>query len=223
MTLSVEGIVQIRYSKGDWIIKVVRYATRAQMVGKMTAAIKVETFMTDLVIQKRISNLLDSGSDFIEGYLFKGISRQTGVNTVAHYYESIWTHSFYKSGRSGDISEGIIENVQTHLLRVAETDLVRKDEMQFPYPQSVRGIFYGSVYMNPIIAEEKNTPLDGLLQIISMCDPQVGHLANGWFYGTFRGIPEDVDSDGQVELNGVELFVDREGKILEQYPKTKIP
>lgn len=220
MPLHIEGVVQFRGEDGRWRQGIVGQQARIAMVGALTAGIRMETFTTDLVMQKRIPNIFNSGTDFIEGYVFRGISRPSGVNTITHYYESIWQHSFYLSGRSGDDSAGVIENVPTYLRRIAETDLAQPRGVPFAYPQSVRGVFYGSVHVHPEFERGDAADLDGTMQIISTADARTASLANGWFYGTFRGVPEDVDGDGTVELNGAEMFVDTDGRVLNQRPES---
>jgi hypothetical protein len=222
MPLSVEGVVQFMDETGEWHLMTVSRSEREDIVGGMTAAVRAETFMTELVIQKRIENLFGSGTDYVDGYLFSGISRRSGINSVSHYYESTWMHSFYPAGRTGDDSQGVLE-VGTRLYRIAETDLVTRDDLPFAYPQSVRGIFHGPVYMNPAVISDPDQPIQGMMQIVSSQSQGGRILANGWFYGSFRGVPEDVDGDGAVELDGIEMLVSPGGEVLEQRPATRAP
>lgn len=217
MPLDVQGTIQFKGQDGSWYRMPVSPAARACLVGQMTAFVNLDTFETELVIQKRIRDIMESGTDYVEGYKFHGLSRPTGLNSVTHYYEALWEHDFFPAGRTGDDSDGIIRNVKTHLYRTAETD-VRLTETGVPYPQSVRGIFHGTVFMNSAVLHDPQLPWDGLLQIVSKTDPEAGKYVNGWFYGTFRGILDDVDDDGVLELNGIRSFVGPDGEVLEQRP-----
>lgn len=222
MPLAVEGMVEFRDAAGQWHSMAVSDDARSALVGNMTACVNAATFATQMVIQKRIVNLMNLGFDFVESYPFRGLSRQTGPNSYSHYYESDWRHKYYPSGRSGDESQGTID-VLTHLVRIAETDLRIHERSQFPFPQSTRGVFWGPIAMNTGILHEEAFKLDGALQIVSQTDAQSAKFVNGWFYGSFRGILLDVDGDGVVELNGVEVFVNKEGHVLEQCPKSRVP
>jgi len=94
-----------------------------------------------------------------------------------------------------------------------------------PFPVSVRGSFRDFVYVDPYISQETALPLDGHLQIASPSDLAVRdlgwgnscRLVNGVFYGTFRGVVEDLDGDGKAEVNGVEMLVNGDGDAIEPY------
>jgi hypothetical protein len=180
------------------------------LVGYLTAAVGSETFYDTLTIQKRC---VGDGPDHIQGYLFSGMSRSLSP-TMAHYYHSNTPQPYYLSGRIGDESEGVVNNVQTNLSRTAETNLMTKENIPYPYVQSVRGLFYGPSMMNTIIKYKKDVALNRLLQIVA--PPH----SNGWFFGEFRSVPVDVDGDGTVELNGIEMFVDQTGAVTDRNPPT---
>ncbi|MCY1021096.1 hypothetical protein [Pyxidicoccus sp. MSG2] len=181
------------------------------LVGDLTAAVGQNSFYDNLVIQKVAANTLGDGSDHVQGYLFQGMSRSMGGNAMAHYYSSRGPQPLYLSGRIGDASEGVV-NVETQLLRHAETHIVTNPNVAYPYVQSVRGLFFGPARMNTIIARDRKVPLDNLLQIVK--EP----YANGWFFGEFRSVAVDVDGDDQIEINGMEMYTDLSGAVVNRTP-----
>jgi hypothetical protein len=139
------------------------------------------------------------------------MSRSLGGNAMAHYYSSSGPQPLYLSGRIGDASEGVIE-VETQLSRHAETHIVTNKAIPFPYVQSVRGLFFGPARLNAAFTHDRNATLDNTLQIVK--EP----YANGWFFGEFRSVLVDVDGDGQVELNGMEMYTDLGGRVVDRTP-----
>jgi hypothetical protein len=67
--------------------------------------------------------------------------------------------------------------------------------------------------MNPAILNNPDMPMDNLLQIVK--EP----YANGWFFGEFRSAVVDVDGDGQIEVNGMEMYTDLEGNVVNRTPE----
>lgn len=189
---------------------------QAQLVGALTAATGLGSFYEKLIIQKVCSNPLRDGLDHVQGYLFEGMSRSLGGNAMAHYYSSRGPQPYYLSGRIGDASEGVIF-VDTQLTRHAETHIVTNKNVPYPYVQSVRGLFFGPARMNTAILHNPNMPLDNLLQIVK--EP----YANGWFFGEFRSAVVDVDGDGTIEVNGMEMFTDLNGDVVNRTPQGPQP
>jgi hypothetical protein len=183
-----------------------------RLVGDLTAAVGQGSFYDNLIIQKVCTDPVGNGLDHVQGYLFRGMSRSIGGNAVAHYYTSRGHQPLYLSGRIGDASEGVVE-VDTQLSRHAETHIVTNPNVPYPYVQSVRGLFFGPARMNTVVLRDENVPLDNLLQIVK--EP----YANGWFFGEFRSVPVDVDGDGQVELNGIEMYTDLSGSVIDRTPQ----
>lgn len=195
----------------EWHSLVAGPIAQRQLVGDLTAAVGLGSFYDNLIIQKVVSNPLRNGQDHVQGYLFQGMSRSLGGNAMAHYYTSSGPQPFYLSGRIGDASEGVIE-VDTQLTRHAETNIATNPNVPYPYVQSVRGLFYGPARMNTAGLRDENAPLDNRLQIVK--EP----YANGWFFGEFRSVPVDVDGDGQVEINGMEMYTDLKGNVINRTP-----
>lgn len=196
-----------------WHSLVAGVIAQRQLVGDLTASVGRETFYDNLVIQKLCADPLGNGLDHVQGYLFQGMSRSIGGNAMAHYYMSRGPQPLYLSGRIADRSEGVVE-VETQLSRTAETFVVTNDDVPYPYVQSVRGLFYGPSRMNTIVVDQPDAPFDNLLQIVK--EP----FANGWFYGEFRSVPVDVDGDGIVEINGMPMYTDLLGNVLDRTPPT---
>ncbi len=182
------------------------------LVGSLTAATGLGSLYEELTIQKVVTNPLNDGLDHVQGYLFEGMSRNIGGNVMAHYYTSRGMQPYYLSGRIGDASEGVIF-VDTQLSRHAETHIVTNKNVPYPFVQSVRGLFFGPARMNTAILHNQNMPLDNLLQIVK--DP----YANGWFFGEFRSSLVDMDGDGTVELNGIEMYTDLNGNVTNRTPE----
>lgn len=218
MPLEVEGTVEFKDKAGNWHTYVTGPLSNERLIGNLTPAINANSFDTTLVLQKRIHNINDTGKDHIEGYFLKGLSRQMSENVFRHQYEAISHHDVYRSGVVGDESEGVIPNATASLARVADTHLTSRADVPFPYPHSVRGSFKGFVFMNPRVLDDPTANIDGLLQIISPVDAAAGDLVNGVFQGTFRGVPEDVDNDGTVELNGIKMLVATDGTVPDRHP-----
>lgn len=182
-----------------------------RLVGDLTAGVGEGAIYDNLTIQKVCTDPLGNGLDHVQGYLFQGMSRSLGGNALAHYYTSRGLQPFYLSGRIADASAGVV-HADTSLVRHAETNIVTNDEVPYPFVQSVRGLFYGPANMNTIVARDAKAPLDNLLQIVK--EP----YANGYFFGEFRSVPVDVDGDGHVEINGMEMYTDLAGQVTERTP-----
>jgi hypothetical protein len=194
-----------------WHTMVAGITAQRLLVGDLTASVGHNTFYDNLIIQKICVNPLDDGRDHVQGYRFQGMSRTIGGNAMAHYYTSSGPQPLYLSGRIADASEGVVA-VDTQLSRVAETNIVTHQDVPFPYVQSVRGLFYGPARMNTVVAMDPKTPLNNLLQIVK--EP----YANGYFFGEFRSVPVDVDGDGAVEVNGLPMFTDLQGQVIDRMP-----
>lgn len=211
--LQVEGLVEFRTDDGQWQTVVAGPIMNERMIGDLTPGIRAETFQTELVLQKRIRNIHGSARDHFEGYLLRGLSRQIAPNVMRHQYEGRSLHTVYPSGVVEDASMGQIDGVTATLERVADTTFSQRPGVPRPIPEAVRGSFKGYVFASPRLLSEPGRPVDGLLQIISPMDANGGGLVNGIFHGTFRGVLEDVDGDGVVEANGVEMFVGTDGRL----------
>ncbi len=183
-----------------------------QLVGDLVAATGLGSFYENLTIQKVATDPLRNGLDHVQGYLFEGMSRSIGSNAMAHFYTSRGPQPYYLSGRIGDASEGVIF-VDTQLSRHAETHIVTNKNVPYPYVQSVRGLFFGPARMNPAILNHPEMPLNNLLQIVK--EP----YANGWFFGEFRSAVVDVDGDGTIEINGMEMYTDLAGNVVNRTPE----
>jgi hypothetical protein len=223
MPLEVEGVVEFHDSKGDWHTYIAGPMSNERLIGDLTPAINANTFQNTIVLQKRIKNLNGSGKDHVDGYYLKGVSRQMSDRVFRHQYEAISHHDVYPSGIVGDESQGVIKDASAVVERMADTHLTTGGGAPFPYPHSVRGSFKGFVYMNPSVIDDPTTGIDGRLQIVSPVDAQAGSLVNGVFQGTFRGVPEDIDGDGTVELNGVPMLVRDDGTVLDRSPASTMP
>jgi hypothetical protein len=218
MPLEVEGIVEFRDPAGKWHTYATGPVANERLIGKLTPGVNTSTFDSTIVLQKRIRNINGSGRDHVEGYLLKGLARLVSENVMRHQYEAISTHDVYPSGGVGDESQGKMGGVTASLERIAETYLSTAPKINFPYQNSVRGTFKGFVFVNPSIVDNPDQSIDGRLQIISPVDPKAGHLVNGIFHGSFRGAMEDIDGDGVVELNGIEMLVEKDGSVTNRNP-----
>lgn len=198
-------------SSFDWHSFAAGPIAQTQLVGALTAATGLDSFYQKLIIQKVCSNPLKDGLDHVQGYLFEGMSRSLGGNAMAHYYSSRGPQPYYLSGRIGDASEGVIF-IDSPLTRHAETHIVTSKNVPYPYVQSLRGLFFGPARMNTAIIHHPDMPLDNLLQMVK--EP----YANGWFFGEFRSTLADVDGDGHIEVNGMEMFTDLNGEVLHRTP-----
>jgi|GEM_PF-2793886 len=198
-------------SEYDWYYFAAGPIAQRQLVGDLTAAVGAESFYDNLIIQKVCTDPTGNGLDHVQGYHFGGLSRSIGGNAYVHYYTSAGPQPLYLSGHIGDKSEGVID-VETQLSRHAETHIVTHPSIPYPFVQSVRGLFFGPSRMNTIVVDHPDTPLNNLLQIVR--DP----YSNGWFFGEFRSVLVDVDGDDVIELNGMEMYTNLEGTVVNRTP-----
>lgn len=221
MPLEIQGFVEYRDRAGNWRTVATGPVSNERMVGKLTPGVNAPTYQSEIVLQKRIENIRGTRTDYVEGYRLVGLSRQLTPHIVRHQYEGISRHPVFVSGRVGDESQGTIDHATASLMRSADTLMGVSTDIATPFPVSVRGSFRGFTYVDPDLAENLDEPLDGRLQIISPTDPEAGRLVNGTFYGTFRGVLEDVDGDGKVEVNGIEMLVDPAGNVTDRKPANR--
>lgn len=210
--LDIAGFARVRMPDGTALEATVSPLWFEKVVGGVTACTLGASFSDTLVIQKRMPGFYPDGRDHVEGYLFKGLSFTEAPDRRRHVYECVQHHRVFRSGKVGDESDGVIDDASVMLMRAAETTLnPNLSAGGGPFVSSVRGSFYGFAYVRPdlVVAEQNLQP--GMVQLVSPSDPGSGALANTLLYGQFRGMPRDVDGDGQVEANGIDIFVNPQG------------
>jgi hypothetical protein len=91
------------------------------VLGRVLACTNLDTFMSELTIEKCIAAYHPDGTNHYEIFPFSGISWQTGEGQVQHRYESHSRRLFYRSGKVEDESKEVIRDVPVILNRGAES------------------------------------------------------------------------------------------------------
>lgn len=211
--LDIAGFARVKMPDGTAIQATVSPIWFERVVGSVTACTQGESFDHTLVIEKRMPAFYPDGRDHIEGFLFRGLTTRLPDGRYQHVYECLQTHRMFRSGRVGDDSDGVIDDVRVNLARAAETATHPSLEAgDGPLVTSVRGSFYGFAYVRPDLVMANGDLHPGMVQLVSPSDPAAGALANTYLYGHFRGMPRDVDSDGTVEVDGIAVGVNVMGE-----------
>ncbi|GET41980.1 HEAT repeat domain-containing protein [Microseira wollei] len=193
------------------------------IMGRVMACTVEKTFNTDLVIEKKIAKYYLSEKEHYEIYKFGGLTQELDKHIAHHQYQCMSRHTFFPSGKVGDISVEPIDDLDVILNRVAETEAISTSTIQVnlatkaAYPEaspssqrtqpskivrSVRGKYMGFGYANlkQIISNEMKIG-PGEVQLSSPHHPVVGALTNTFLFGTFKGKLSDLDDDGYLDIN----------------------
>jgi hypothetical protein len=222
--ISVEGKIRFRDGGGAWHLVSIGGEDGKALIGDLVIYLRAETIFSSLMVQRTIPwmSWMDPrdwskpGQDIVDGYRFNGLSRSLSDAAMVHHYDLVSPSRFHLSGRVADPSQGFVENETGSLSCTAETNI--STDGSGPYPTSVRGAFFGLVFAQEDAMLDEKATKDGAVQFVSTTNPAVVDHMNGIFFGSFRGIPIDVDDDGTVEINGIPPNVDAKGN-----PKENIP
>lgn len=188
----------------------------ARVFGHGHACPNVDNREHTLVIAKVIDGLYPDGSPHADNYLFKGFTERTRADRANFYFESNVKRHFFKSGRIGDPSEGVLEGQIGFTRRgrwYLDNNMKIKNEAAIRY---VRGRFHGWAYVNlervigkPL--EEVIIPGNGVLSTLH--DPVIGPLTNVFLSGTYKGKLNDWDGDGRIDTNSLNIYSTRTGEV----------
>lgn len=174
-----------------------------QILGRVMACTREDTFEKALVIEKRLKGFHPDQSDHYEIFKFRGFSHMLDARTMHHQYESFTSHTFYPSGLVEDTSKGAVDDMYVTLARVAATSRVA--DLSDPGREvihSVRGRYMGWAHVDlaRIVAAGMSIGA-GEAQLASLHHRAWGHLTNTFLFGSFKGKLSDVDGDGLLDVN----------------------
>jgi hypothetical protein len=180
-----------------------------RIMGRVMACTRSETFATDLIIEKRQKDFHEDGSDYFEIYHFRGVSRDVAPNVALHNYVGLGAHKFFTSGRVGDSSQPVLDDVTVAVRRAALTVRVPLLPSEIApraglraVVHSVRGQFDGYAYVNVARLLAGGMKLGaGEVQLTDIHHPVAGPLTNTVLFGTFKGKLADLDGDGWSDVN----------------------
>ncbi|HEX6292814.1 MAG TPA: HEAT repeat domain-containing protein [Herpetosiphonaceae bacterium] len=218
LPLQIAGFADVRLPGMGWVQARLSPQWFASILGRVMACTNVESFMTDLVIEKEIVNYHEDGTPHYETFMFRGASYPVSETVTQHIYESNTMRPFYHSGK---VKEGVPVMTPVALARAAGTERLRPKNLanidisaadgeegargqrlrEGGIVRSVRGRFWGWAYtdLNRYLASGTIEP--GTVQLVSTADPVVGKMANTVIYGTFRGKLGDLNGDGTLDVN----------------------
>jgi hypothetical protein len=224
--LEIAGYADVFIPDGGWVRAHLSPLWFNNIMGRVMAAINVDTFMTNLVIEKELREYNPDGSHHYEPFFFRGASLNLASNIVQHIYESTAPRLFYPSGL---LKEGDPRHVHVTLARAAVTERITGDQIkiksqdtesargdalrEFGVVRSVRGRFSGWAYtdLERFVASGNIEP--GTVQLTSPTDPIVGQRTNTFLHGTFRGKLADHDHDGSYDINTIPCHATRNGEL----------
>lgn len=203
LPLMISGYARVLVPAVGWIEATLSPKWFETIMGRVMACTRMETFTTDLIIEKRIKGYHPDGGDHYEIYPFRGHTQQLAPDVYAHYYQSETRHTFYPSGKVEDTSEKPLQNVIVNIQRGAASELsaLREDPSR-RVVRSVRGRYAGSAYVNLERVLSNGMWIGpGEVQLSNFHHPQVRSLTNTQLFGTFKGKLSDLDGNGYLNVN----------------------
>jgi HEAT repeats len=224
--LEIAGFADVFVPDGGWVRAHLSPMWFNHIMGRVMAAINVDTFMTDLVIEKELRDYNPDGSHHYEPFFFRGASIALTPLIVQHIYEATGPRQFYPSGR---LKEADPIDVHVTLARAAVTeritgeqiDIVSQDNesargdalRSFGIVRSVRGRFSGWAYTDLERFAASGSVEPGTVQLTSPTDPAGGERTNTLLHGTFRGKLADHDHDGRYDINTIPCHATLTGEL----------
>jgi hypothetical protein len=188
------------------------------IMGRVMACTNVETFMSDLVVEKELKGYHIDGSNHYEIYPFKGVSWPTSDGRMQHRYESSTRRTFYRSGKAEDRSEGVDSDLLVAIERTGTTRRIAlpvsrlDDDLRVTdnrglqlrrngVVESVSGQFFGWAHASIKHYLNSGKILAGTVQLGNPGNDATRGMINTYLCGTFRGKLSDHDGDGRVDVN----------------------
>lgn len=203
LPLTISGYARVLVPGMGWIEATLSPKWFEAIMGRVMACTRMDTFTSDLVIEKRIKGYHPDGSDHYEIYPFRGHTQQLAPDVYAHYYQSETRHTFYPSGKVEDASEEPLANVIVNIQRGAGSELsILREDPSRRVVRSVRGRYAGAAYINLARVLSNSMQIGpGEVQLSNFHHPQVRSLTNTQLFGTFKGKLSDIDGDGCLDVN----------------------
>lgn len=188
-----------------------------RVLGEAMVCLKADTYHTNIVLEKKVSDLHPDGTPHYELFPFAGSTENRSGRVFLHRYWANLERPYYSSGRTGSIGQGdqVVNGVEMSFARVAETTAPERYWRDGkPLAETVRGQFFGYGHIEPkTLLENRLTMGPGNFQLTPKTHPITGRDSNTRFYGTFYGKLDDYDQDGKLDMNTRPVHCTEDGKL----------
>ena len=188
-----------------WMYHVFSPIQERRVAGQLYACTKVDTRLERMVLTKQLEGLHSDGSLHVENTLFVGRTVMVNKRCGVFSFKTLLDIPFYKSGRIGDDSEGVVENAQ---IMVARSGAWQLDDVLTvsgqPIINNVTGVIHAWGYTRPdkatFDAAGRMDLIAGLFHLGDLIDPRTRDYINTYTVGSYRGVvlPDD---EGILGLN----------------------
>lgn len=225
LPLKIAGFARTLVPGMGWVQATLSPLWFEMLMGRVMACTCINTFGSDLIIEKRMKAFHLDGGDHYEIYKFRGVTFEPVDHLTHHIYEGISRHTFYTSGKVEDCINGeAIGDVIVSAARAAEPVMVtrplqidgspRARQVAAKAVESVRGRYYGFGYVSvPRLLNNSMTLGPGEVQLTDVHHPVVGPLTNTFIWGTFKGKLADHSGDGILDLNTARCHATLQGAL----------
>lgn len=188
-----------------------------RVLGEAMVCLKIGTFQTNIVLEKKVSDLHPDGTPHYELFPFAGSTQNRSERVFLHRYWANLERPYYSSGRTELIGQGdhVVNGVQMSFARVAETTAPQRYWRDGkPLAETVRGQFFGYGHIEPkTLLENRLAMGPGNFQLTPRTHPITGRDSNTRFYGTFYGKLDDYDQDGKLDMNTRPVHCTENGRL----------
>lgn len=175
------------------------------VLGEAMVCLKMDTYRTNIVLEKKVAGLHPDGTPHYELFPFAGGTEERSERVFLHRYWANLERPYYSSGRTELVGHGdhVVNGVQMSFARVAETTAPQRYWRDGkPLAETVRGQFFGYGHIEPkTLLRNRFTMGPGNFQLTPKFHPISGAESNTRFYGTFYGKLDDFDQDGKLDMN----------------------
>ena len=176
-----------------------------QVLGEAMVCLKMDSYKTNIVLEKKVSGLHPDGSPHYELFPFAGNTEQRSDKVFLHRYWANLARPYYSSGRTELVGQGdhVVSGVPMSFARVAETTAPERYwQNGKPLAETVRGQFFGYGHIEPqTLLKNRFAMGPGNFQLTPKLHPITGNESNTQFFGTFYGKLDDYDQDGKLDMN----------------------
>lgn len=187
-----------------------------RVFGQALACNNMSTRDDEVVVAKCLSGLNADGSDHYESFLFRGFTELTDPLQGNFYFETHTPRPIFLSGKAGDTSQGVIDDVTVPFARQGQwflnEDMKVNGRKAIEY---VRGLFQGWSFVNLERIEKSGGDFffPGNSILSTLHHPEVGPKTNAFINGRFKGKVVDWDGDEIVDLNHIPAYATTKGEI----------
>ena len=215
LPLKIAGYARVLAPGMGWLQATLSPKWFEAIMGRVMACTRAETFNSDLVIEKRISDFYADSSPHYDTFLFRGLTTELSPDVYYHQYEGRSTQPFYPSGKVAAPDEPPITTAGALVQRVAMTVRIPNElDASRPLVQSVRGKYMGFAHANvPRILANGMKVGAGEVQLVGPANPSVGKFANTFLFGTFKGKLSDLNADGHLDVNTERCHATLDGEL----------